>query len=371
MGDMRVMISGRVYELTDMGSAMNEAFLDLYKAVFDGQPYDLEEFDRKATKFFGNVSSDPVKHDAFFGNLTHIWKWYLENGKWFEAEHLWLNALLPALSWEGKNKGQFIHKGTPYYFWGMTSIIMGDLDRGFALMHQALEEDIRRKDRDWRTTPAFAFATLKYTEVNQAFGRWVLYQAEFLDELLKLFCTTHGRQLTLGDFKRRFLENPPNYDTVFMFAYALARLFRHHQILGYAASSTFAAQLKLNLLFDIALVIEALIKAKNPNQGNFIVHAAYLAEQSSLGLTMEQLGQINSKFINDFEPTLKALISNTFSLDGGRKLSRLESELAIAYGIRNHGAHNVTAIPTFWEQFTLIRQSLFNILFLCVEVLYK
>ena len=42
---------------------------------------------------------------------------------WHRAEDFWRRAVQPALDWEMNHPGRFIHKGTPFYFWGMAVML--------------------------------------------------------------------------------------------------------------------------------------------------------------------------------------------------------------------------------------------------------
>ena len=367
---MQFVMAGMVFSINSLEPDIDKAFFDLHEAFSSNRAYNLADFEKATLAFFDNTVSDASAHDRYFNNFTLIWRSLLNSNRLDQAEQLWAMALQPALAWEKQHQGSFIHKGTPFYFWGMSAILKGDIDRGHALMHQALKEDIRTSGNPSPNTPAFAFATLNYMKVDQAFREWVLQQAEFLNELLKAYCLAYTKKLLLEDFQSRFLSNPPSLDAVFLFTHTLARLSRLDSVPKYALESDFAGQLQINLLFDITLVIDAAIKAKNPNHWQFIDHASFLSKRdSSLGLNKNQLQEINKAF-KAFDATLKALIEGTFNLQDGSALSTGGRDLAIAYGLRNHAAHNVSSAPTIRSRFADIRQSLFNILFLCVETLY-
>jgi len=130
---MQFVMAGRVFSLNELDPATDKAFLDLYVAFFGSRPYNLAEFERAAVEFFTRTSTDASAHNDFFNNFTIIWRPLLDNRRFDEAESLWEIALRPALAWEMQQQGGFIHKGTPYYFWGMSAILKGDLDKGYAL----------------------------------------------------------------------------------------------------------------------------------------------------------------------------------------------------------------------------------------------
>jgi hypothetical protein len=174
----------------------------------------------------------------------------------------------------------------------------------------------------------------------------------------------------LSEFRAQFLITPPSLDVVFLFAYTLGRFFLLSTIPEYALHSGFAGQLETNLLFDLILVIDVIIRARNPNQRDFSMQAIFLSRQGGLGLNQYMLQQqVNPAFQNDIEATLTDLLDGGYRFQDGTRPSPMAVDLAIAYGLRNYGAHNVSSVPTVWQRFLDIRQSLFNVLFLAVEVL--
>ncbi len=357
--------------LGDFGPSMSKAFLDLHGAYLADHPYDLAHFTQEACAYFSLHIGDISAHNQYFNAFTIVWRSLVNRGDFDGAESIWEDvALPPALLWERQNPGTYIHKGTPYYFWGMTAIIRGDIDKGYALMHQALEEDARTSVQRFPPTPAFAFATLDYPKVDQAFRSWVLSLAEYVHQHLVVYQHGTGRALTLEKVHGQFLSSPPNLEAVFLLSYCVGRLFLLSHIPEYALQSQFAGQLQSNLFFDMTLVIDDAIGAKNPKVGTFIDQMTFLSKRAGLRLNKARLIHANAEFKRDFDATLSALLSGAFKFADGFVPAGLEIDLLAAYAIRNRGAHNVASSPTIWHRFVDLRRSLFNTLFLTVEVLY-
>lgn len=173
--------------------------------------FSWEEFETAALDFFNRTTSKWTAHDSYFNNFTVIWRSLLDAGRYEHSEHIWQSALQPALKWEEANQPQHIHKGTPYYFWSMTALLLGDLDHGYLLAHQSVQEDIRTTSHQRPDLPGYALVSLNYAKVDQAFRQWVVEQAEFLNGLLDNYKTTHTRLLTLDDVRRRFLERATDH----------------------------------------------------------------------------------------------------------------------------------------------------------------
>lgn len=371
--ELQFVINGQVLAIDDLDPETNQAFVQLHLAYFGGHVCEWRDFEAAAQAFFSKTQSEDSsceKHDTFFSNVARIWRHVLQSGQVDAAELLWRMALRPALDWEEQNRDSFIHKGTPFYFWGMTCILRGDLDRGYALMHRSVEEDCRRWKTDCPDTPGFALATLNYAKVDQAFRAWVVAQAQGLETIIDEYNKLHGRKLSLDRVRGRFLSTPENRDTVFLLVYTLARLSHLQRVPDYALHSDFAGQLEMNLLFDITLVIDAAVKQKNQSKSKFIEHAAFVANREKLGVGEAKLAEVNTECGNDFDKTLERMLKGSFTFGDGSSLSGRALDLATAYAVRNRGAHNVAAVKTVWQNFDDVKQKLFNALFLVVEALY-
>lgn len=369
---MEFIIGGQTIKINSLGTSIDDKFISLHAAYFGGDALNWAEFEEAAKEFF-DQNPDPSSgvHDDYFNNFTVIWRHFLDTRNYDEAEQIWSKALSTAFAWEQGNPGKRVHKGTPYYFWGMTALQRGDLDKGYALMHQAVEEDAQTQGKEFPNTPAFAFASLNYAEPAQAFREWPYRQMRYLDSRQNKYSSRYGRPFILEHFKDKFLLRPPSVDIGFLFAYSVARLMRWSEIPQHAVASRFAAQLEANLLFDLTLVIDGAIKEKNPDKWKFIHHAEYLLDKVGQPLSEAQLGEVNEAFKSDFEKTLANILDGKFALADGTSFTYAQIDVSLAYGMRNRGAHDVTAAPTIWNRFAEIEQALFNVIYLTVDFLYR
>ena len=368
----RILIIGeREIVIAALGQPMDHGFERLYAAYFGNAPLGWDELTVAALQYFDINTGVPGAADAYFNNFTPIWRSILETGGRLErAEDIWQRALQPAQQWEQTHRGQRLHKGTAYYFWGMTALLRGDIDHGYLLIHQAVEEDIRTSGQQAPPTPAYALVTLNYEEVHQFFHQWVLSQASFLNNLIQNYNSTHSRTLTVSDVKRRFIDAPPSIETVFLLTYTIARLMRITPLPDHMTSNAFAGQLQLNLLFDITLVIDTAIKEKNPSQWQFVHHAEHLLTAAGHRLRNPQLRDINSQFENAFESTLQSGLDGTLVAQTNHTLDRLQCDVALAYGLRNHSAHNIETTPTVWNRSHDLQAALFRVFCATVDYLY-
>lgn len=284
---------------------------DVDFTILDQSPFVDEAFDHASLEFFERANDDTSLHDIYFSHLAaFINNVILPRELWHRGEELWRRIVQPAFDWEVSHPGRYIHKGTPFYFWSMTSIIRGELDMGYPLMHQALQEDIRTHHNSRPQTPAFAFAALDYANVDQAFKAWTETQAVFLERFLELYRSAYAKSLTLDEFRERFLATPPALDIVFLFAYALGRFLLFERVPPYARQNDFTSQLETNLLFDLLLVIDATIQAKNPGDNRFSLQVVYLSSQTGLGLTQHKLqSELNPTFQVDFALALESILT--------------------------------------------------------------
>jgi hypothetical protein len=271
-----------------------------------------------AQGYFTANPEAPDRHDAYFNNFTAIWRAALETGNSDLAESIWPQALAPASQWEQAQPGRRLHKGTPYYFWAMTALLRGDIDHGYILIHQALAEDVRTHQQARPNTPGYALVSLNYQRVDQAFRSWTIDQATFFERLINNYRTTFAKQLTIDDVKRRFIDNSPTIEILFLVTYTLARLRKISAEADYARRHVFAGMVELNLLFDSTVIIDEAIKHKNParQHGNgrpltFIHQAEYLLRQEGHALAPDELGEMNGQFNANFDVALKAALNGT------------------------------------------------------------
>ena len=365
-----LLITEHCIELAGMGQPLDGVFDSLYEAYYRSRALPWPQLSAAAQKYFDADPTSSTAHNAYFENFSIIWGELFDARRYDDAERLWYDALIPALHWEDSHPGVFLHKGTPYYFWAMTLLIKGDIDRGYLLMHQAVEEDLRTSNQAAPDSPAYAFVSLDYEKTDQAFRTWVQAQAEFLANLLQDYDTTHQRTLTLDDVKHRFLEVPPSTDTLFLFTYTLDRFRNLTRLPEHTVNNPFAGQLRLNLLFDITLIVDSTIKPKS-NSRKFIDHLEFLLKKAGSPLTSAQLRDINSQFKDGFDKALDASLDGTLSIEQTSPLNRLQCDVALTYGLRNHSAHSTSTANSIRTRFDNVQLAVFRTFFATIDQLYR
>ena len=370
----RVSIGKFVFDVHPLGQqTMETAFDCLYQKVMveEAEPQLDREFRAAASQYFDSYVGSPdapAAHDHYFYGFSPLWAYFRGKGRLDLSEEIWRMALDPAREWEGMHSGQQIDKGLPYYFWAIAALLKGSIDTGYVLAHQAAEEDSRTSSGlKYPDTPAYALVSLNYDKVNQAFKGWVDEQASFFKVFITDYSNVHGRAFSIDDVRDKFLRNPPNHDVVFLLTYTLARLREMSEIPVGAKQNQFVGQLQLNLLFDLLLVVDNAIKQKNSSKWQFVDHGIYLLDHA--GHALPQLGKLNAQFKSNFGPYMTDALDRKLTLNG-RVLDRLQCDIAIAYGLRNLGAHKIESESVIWNDFDRIQGAVFRTFCATIDYLY-
>lgn len=371
MDDLKSFIlNGRTYTLYSFSEEINEFFQNLFLSYFGNKTFEWNKYKNEINTFLLTTPNRNSIHNHYFNNFTPIWNHLLNIGNFYEAQLIWQFALEPILIFEKMYPDREIHKGTAYYFWGMTSLLAGDLDKGFLLMHQAVEEDVKTSNQHIPDTPAMAFANLNSQKLDQAFRQWVVHQANILDQLIRNYSEKYSRNFTLDNFRNKLLNDLQNLDITFLFVYTLAKLEKINNVPVSVLKSRFSSQLLLNLLFDFSFVIETAIRAKNPSGRSFINHANFLTNSINQVLSEVELGDINQNFKVNFETTLSSILDQSYKLSNSLVLTEFQTNIAVTYGIRNKGAHDITSSEVVREKFHEIIRAILNTLFCIIDYLY-
>ena len=364
-------IGPKVYRLSDVGADMNAQFIRFYESHYSGAAIDLSEFGTHAMTFFDMNDGNTPAHDHFFENFSILWHQYLSQYLYRDAVAILQSALTLTYEWEKANSGKRIHKGSPYYFLGVTYILAGDMESGFLLMHQALEEDKITQGTPRPNTPAYAFATLDYEKQDQFFREEVLDTAGFIDKALIEYNSTRSGALSLPDFKTKFLREQALEEEVFYFIFQAFHLKKllvdiDRRLMQNALSS----MMQVTTYFSLCLVIDNVIKWKNPSQWKFFDHLLFVSTRTELSFTQAKLLQVNADYRSDFSKTLEEMLGGTYSFPDGSKPTLTEQDLLVAYGFRNFGAHKIEALPIVFRNFDKIFYRLMNCLCYLIEKIY-
>lgn len=367
------------YDFESISPEIDAAFHKFYTAALEDN-LDISAIDEKHLpdlEKLGNaylkVNPDTETTRKYFKNLRFIWVLLYKEDKLQDAER-YLARVLQSIITDIEEQGIKIHKGPMYYFWGGTALLQARLDRGFFLMHSAYDEDKRIGEP--QPTPAYKFVSLKFTDKEQYFGFLVRMFADYLSKFINRYAWITKSNYDRNEFQVNFLDLNPNPDIVFSFTYTLARL---HQLSLYSShyfNNEFASQYKLNLLFDLTLVVENALRIKHPDFGRakllFPILADHLCSVLTWNLKEGHLsGYIQPAAEKNYDKCLTDLLDQIFPFTHQVSNRELEYDIALTYLIRNRGAHDLSSSKVINSRFDELLQGIFNVLFLVAHTLYK
>ena len=381
---MEIVVAGQTIQLqvTPLGDQMDSYLQSLFTKFFSEfhNPYSefikgcYQDLKTNIQSYFDSKNGNPPGQDYLFNNLTIIWKNYQGYGRLGEAQQFWENILGIVRDWEVTRK-QRIHKGSLFFFWSQTAILQGQFDKGFFLIHSAYEEDVLTHNNDLPLTPAFKTVSLDYSDQDNFLYQLVEAWAGDLDRFISKFPNLRGSIFTLGEFETKFLNHPPSRDTLFLFTYIIARFHDFDLLPSDIVRGNFASLFEINILFDLISIIDTVLYStiNNPgkddwkfkNLANGLLIRSAVSTNSNLN--QSHLGYINVIKDSNFEDSLNQLLDQSLAYPDGISPSRLESDISIAYCLRNYSAHNIDSFPVIRDRFVEIRQSIFNVLFLAVH----
>ncbi|MDD4051514.1 MAG: hypothetical protein PHR28_06415, partial [candidate division Zixibacteria bacterium] len=364
MKKMLLTVAGHQIQINSFNAELDANFKNLYAAYFGSGTCEWDKLNMAAKCFFqqnwGRREFNKA-HDDYFGNFIPIWEQFFLSRRFSEAENIWRQALTPALELVGEMGCDGIHKGTPYYFSGMTAIIRGNLEQGFLLMHQAYEEDRATFDTKIPNNPALAFVTLDFGNERQAFRDWVLDHARFLESSINAYVALYNREFSLDSFRRHFLSPEDNIERAIYFVYILARiktLWEIREQPGRVLRSDFAGELVMDVLFGLIRGIEDSIVNRNPNNSNGMYGAQvkYLAESAGCSFSTSLTG------IYDFkEKDLDDFLTERLAIHRGNIVQDKQTDILITYAIRNNAGHMIVPSKIVRDYFETIIQACLNV----------
>lgn len=359
-------------DLDNAFSALYEGFLKNPLTNIDALIERLfPPFEKSAISYFTrHPITNPVQ-DQFINNFTPIWRNLLLTSQLGPAQQFWQHILSMINNLESYFNAR-IHKGSIYYFWGGTAIVNGELEKGYSLMHAALIEDSDTTNNPQPDTPAYRFVFLDYNDPRQYFLELLRSQGRVLESFLPYYVNLSASNLDGDSFRNRFLAVHPNREAVLLLAYTIARIEKRSQNPQSEANNAFAGMLDFNMLFDLVLVIDASIQARSNIGWQFFNLARHLSDEANLDLSQQRLEHINNeqRRTGNFANVVIALLNGSLSMPDQGQLSPLAANIAIAFCIRNHAAHNIVSQPLVPRYTDQLLQALFNTLFFTVDALY-
>jgi hypothetical protein len=364
---------------SEMDPEMDNAFSTLFSGFLEYSITDINsfvsiyfpEFEKAAIAYYTiHPITTPIQNQ-FINNLTPIWN-SLRTIKRFEpAQHFWKHVLKLINHLETHFQTR-IHKGAIYYYWGGTAIQNGEIEKGYELMNLALLEDEITYGEAKPGTPAYKYVYLDYTDTNQHFIYLLLELAYVIDKYLPIYKSLRKSNLDCITFRNRFIAAHPKPEVVLLLGYTLSRINQRLSYPQLLPENEFAGILDLNLLFDLTLVIDTSIRAKSNAGWQFFNLARCISNKSGLDLYQNRLECINKELEkpDNFADLVISLLNKSLTMPDRKLLSEIATDIALAYCIRNHAAHNIAPqklVPQYTER---LLQALFDVLFLTVDTFY-
>lgn len=357
--------------LPDFGAQLNAQFTALYNRHLHGGPFDEVAFRTAAFAYLDAQHAAGQNPDRFFDAMTGLG--IPTPGTPVAWTGVWEWALAIAHDWEGAAPGRRVHKGTGYYFAGMRDIALGDLERGFLYMHQAAVEDRTSTGSPNPPRPAIWFITVDPRDPGQAYHDKVVEYEAVLDGFLSAYRSASRGGLDLVALRDRFTRYPDLLDAFTTLAYVVARTTR----LGdprtqRIRANPFAALILSQVSLQLCLVIEELLRriitvTGAPTFGKLL---ARMPTGHAMDLTVSEVSHLNGLFHPTTFDANVTLLLDGLPLPGIRAFTPRETDLAIAYAIRNKTAHGLERPATTTLEFDRIVPRLFYALFAVLESLY-
>lgn len=342
---------------------------EAFRRLFGGPDWD--SFEKVAFKYFDANPTNFDAHRKFFEHFTPQWKQLCNDRKYSHAEALWNKAIAITHKWE-KVKGGHIHKGTPFYFWGGTALLNGEIDLGFVLIHEALQEDkwaesFGGKPSD--TLPAWCFVILK-DEVQEQYWRLLVKDmATFLDHCLSTYNKHCGGSLALSDFKSRFLQKAQYREATFFFAYSLWKFKRHLDTSQNLTNSSFSILVQLDCVLNLYVVLEELLKVYYGNQKTLYPLVEQFSITHKLGIHQcppgekrKRLELMQERFRDNPNSVIQDVLSGSIP-----DYTPTEIALSSAPSLRNAAAHSIRSYTSLQGQASRLLQTALNAIFVVID----
>lgn len=381
----------------NLGDEITEQFKILYHSFFTkGTISPKKVFKEASKKLFSSFNKQQRIEMAnyYFRNINIIAGKLLVNQQFNRAFYLWTEILRYVKEWEKTNKPKTLHKGIPYYFSAVASILQNDFDAALMSMHNALEDDKKNAPNKWAGLPAYIFLTLNDQKPDQLLKTYVDMIIGFIRNHLdgkgselerhkNHYKARKNGKLTYAQFRNKFLKcQSVSEDIKFFFVYSIIRLWHLNKLhKDKVGDELMASLIFTNSLFTLILVVDNLLKTwNNPNLKRkyfsdhlyaVAIEENWVKQQCNKKQYIKDLNSDNErdKNLNNWCGELIKSGGKEYITSSGRVLGNLESDFVLASGLRNFSAHTVKSQSFLWKNYTKILQSILNCLFKTIELL--
>jgi hypothetical protein len=214
--------------------------------------------------------------------------------------------------------------------------------------------------------------------MRQYFRPIVSGVSDFVNGALERYQKERSGKLTLQELRSSFLasNDTPMQEIVFYYVFEMFRLRKVLEDIGHdLTENVFGDLLQSDILFDICLIVDNIIRHKNPNKNDkrkrllFSDQLKFLSDKKLIHLD-SSIGKLGKDFTADFSDTLKKLLDSTYSFPDENTMP-IDVDFAISLGFRNFGAHKIEDQSIISERFDQIYQRILNVLFFCIESLFN
>jgi hypothetical protein len=317
--------------------------------------------------------------DCFFGSFTQVWRTLLSQKRIPQAIDHWIEVLQRVRDWENRSH-KTVHKGTPYYFLGATYIFAGDNDLGLRYLYDAIEEDKRVSIKLGRTdsykgAPAYMLASLLDDPRNFLYQPVVFPARKRIEGFLDAYRAKSGSSMQMSGFEHKFLQDTTLEFQKLYFVYVVLEIIKHESAWNPATANDFANMKNRDLLFDICLIVDGVLRERFP-PASFISYGIYnlcsskgwlnSADGDPSDLNRNLNPMITARPPPSPQSIVPALIDLTLEYRGSPVRPEM-SWLLLAWHLRNYAAHELTPQQVLVQRYEEIIQALMNALFISVE----
>jgi len=361
-------IEGRHYQIENLDENMNVAFLKLHEVHFQNRNFDWDNFTQKAVAFLDENPDDYTVHDNFFENFTIIWEDYVRKELYNNAKDLWVTVLGIAKAWENANQGALLHKGTPFFYLARTYRKIGDLDFTFVYTYNAIEEDKRAVPNDYRTRPAYMYASL-VDDVRSLMYDYVHEMKTKIEDYIGKYQIEMSSTFSYSDFERKFLHSNLE-DVAHFFVYNLEVLIKYSGLPEQMLETDFSKLKNLDTIFHLCSIVDKVLEEKF-HRGTLGGNLIELITLKSWGRRpraheFSQLFNFDTKGSPD--TVVPALLNQQLSYDNN-PMSRAMQLMVLVWYLRNFGGHHIEAKNALTNLYPEIIKAIMYALFISVETL--
>jgi hypothetical protein len=365
-------------------------------SIFDlNKPEVIQKFYKTVYDYLPKIAGKENRafQENYFNNFTPIWIYILgalENTVLTEV--FWLRILDPIIEWEKNNSPLRIHKGSPYYYLGVSLLHFNFVEKGYLYFHKSYVEDkITHLENDPAATnlpnsPSYLLLTTDDTNPNQFYLGWVQEQTKFIQLLIDDFNTLYSKSFDHEQLRIKFLGKTELIEETYLFSYTSARIKQIFSSIFiwdknlFESKNALSLQILLSLCFDLTKIIEKLILVKEVEEKGaiprkeeyFVFRLSYLTSKlNAADYTIKQrhIDEFNRKKNLDLSGTITQL------LDGGLLLidktpNEYEKTFLLSNTLRNHFAHKTEPFNSLGDRHQEIIKRLYHLLFLVLDTLY-